>query len=238
VKENWSKGLEIYVGGEYNYPIFKTKGTEPANYAKSRGDSEKYVLGGDIGFWYNPVHRSGFGIRTGLHASRYIENLNITNAFEERYQVNVVQVKDAQGQVIKTETVTTLVRGRHVQKYYNHFTAIDIPLQVGFEFLKQRNNQYFAYVGGLLNLHFWSNGDILDPSGKVISFPEKEDIYRNQTGLSLLGHIGMRHRIANNWWLTAALQSNYTMGDVTQKTNPLSQKNLKAGLQVGLRYQF
>ncbi len=238
VKGNWNKSVEFYAGVEYSKPFFTTKGTEPSNYAKVRDTSEFYQLGGDAGIWINPVHRSGLGFRTGIHASRWVENLDIYNAFEERFQMNVTQVKNAQGQVIKNDTSFNLVRGRYVRKYYNHFTTLDIPLQVGFEFLKQKNTQYFAYIGAMFNLRFWAKGEIFDPKSKIVSFPADKTIFRTQTNLSVLGHIGIRRRIAEHWWLTGALQSNYNLGEITRKENTLSQRYLKVGLQLGLRYQF
>lgn len=238
-KKNWlTPAIEAYVGGVYVQPRFSTKSNEPNSYKTVRDSSEKYVLAVDAGIWFNPVHRSGIGIRTGLHASRWIEKLDRINAYEEKYQMIVTQVKDNQGNIIRNDTSLGWVRGRLVQKYYNHYTALNIPLQVGFEYLKPNRTQYFAYAGAMLNLRFWSKGEIYDTSEKIISFPNSNKVFETNIGVSLIGHVGMRHRLSEHWWLTESLQCNYTLNNITDKVHPLEQRNINAGVQVGLRYKF
>lgn len=238
-KKNWeSVAIEAYIGGSYVQPIFSIKSNEPNKYETVRDSSEKYVLAGDAGVWFNPIHRSGIGIRTGIHASRWVEKLSLVNAYEEKYQMIVTQVKDNQGNVIKKDTSFGWVRGRLVQKYYNHYTTLNIPLQIGFEYLKPSRTQYFAYAGAMLNLRFWSKGEIFDTADKIISFPAPNKVFETNIGVSLIGHIGMRHRLSEHWWLTESLQCNYTMNSITSKVHPLEQRNINAGVQVGLRYKF
>lgn len=238
-KKNWqSLAIEAYVGGAYFQPILATKSNEPNNYQSIRDSSEKYVLAADAGLWLNPVHRSGLGIRTGLNGSRWIEKLDRVNAYEEKFQMIVTQIKDNQGNLIKNDTSFGWVRGRLVQKYYNHYTALNIPLQIGFEYLKKDKIQFFAYAGAMLNLRFWSKGEIYDDSEKIISFPSPNKVFETNLGISLISHLGMRHRLSEHWWLTESIQCNYTLKSMTTGTHPLEQRNINAGIQVGLRYKF
>jgi hypothetical protein len=238
-KKNWEKpALELYVGGFYAMPRFATKGNEPNNYRNLRDSAEQYALAGDVGFWLNSVHRSGIGVRTGLHASRWIEKLRFTNAYEEKYQMIVTQTKDNQGNVVKNDTSFGWVRGRLVQKYYNHYTALNIPFQIGFEYLKPTRTQFFAYAGAMLNLRFWAKGEILNPSEQIMSYPKPNKVFQNNIGLSLSGHFGVRHRLSEHWWITESLQSNYTFKSITSDTHPLEQRVLNLGVQIGLRYKF
>jgi hypothetical protein len=236
-KKSWTNNIEIYAGAVYNQPFFKNKNSESSNYAHLRDSAEQYVLGVNAGFWYNPVHRSGIGVRTGLHASRWIENLSVTNAYEEYWDIKINQTKDPQGNVIKVDTTVTLKRGRRTQEWYNKFTALDIPLQIGFEYVKHKNTHFFFYGGAMFNVRMWAEGEIYNDKGKIISFP-KQNIFNTQIGASLIGHFGIRKRITNHWWATGSIQSNYNLKDISTKDYTLSQKYLNIGAQIGLQYKF
>ncbi|MFZ4545028.1 MAG: hypothetical protein ACOYOA_13320 [Saprospiraceae bacterium] len=237
--KNWSSSLEGYIGYDYMQPFFKNKGNEKSNYAALRDSSETYKIGGDAGIWLSSVHHSGLGLRGGLHVSRWVENLKVVNSYEERFQISITQVKDPKGNVIRLDTAFNLVRGRYLKQLYNQYTSLNLPLQLGFEFNKNENWQFFVFGGALLNLRFWSNGDVFaSDANTLVSFPEKNQLFRTRTNMSLLGHLGVRRKIAEHWYLSGSIQANYLMGDITRIESPLSQRYLSIGTQLGLRYQF
>lgn len=236
-KPKWAHAVELNAGLTYNQAKFSSKSAEKDNYATLRDTSEKYKIGYDFGVQYNAVHRSGIGLRTGVQVTQWVEHLHNENKLYTNRMQKVAQYRSKQGTVAYSDTATQILRGKLIQDFYNRYTAIDIPIQVGFEFQKSPSLEYFFYGGALVNILFAADGDILAANRSVVSYP-KQKVYKSSTGIGLMANVGLRKKISKHLWVITGLQSSMNLDNILVKENVLKQKNIKTGIQVGFRYQF
>lgn len=182
------------------------------------------------------VHRSGFGLASGLQWTRIAERMEFRDEVVNQdsvYGIMALAVNPfgdttpIYGQV--PHTTTTSINKR----YYNYYQLIDLPLLAGYQ---QQVGKWWlgAEAGVYINLRLRSRGQILQPDYSGLDLAEAQpELFPNRIGLSY--HLGLR--ASRELWpgvhLSLSPQWRY-LPTLSVADNPIRQRYQLFGLQVGV----
>ncbi len=228
--------LDVYYAPEIASRSLET--TDPAlqSYVDERTNSEQPILSYSAGLKASFVFSNGLSVRGGLSYSNNSERFDFV---KETQKITIV-IKDQNGNVIRTEVKETVI----MDKIYNRYQFIDIPLLVGYE--KDLKDFVLSLNGGIgLNISASQSGKIYKNDANKMSFyllenngEANEPIFRKNAGLSLIASVGLNYKYNERMMLLLEPSARYYMHSLSDPSNPVSQKYLFLGLNVGVRYRI
>ncbi len=213
--------------------------------AASRNTNEKFQFAGSGGIKASLVMKSGLSLRLGFMYSHIWEYFDFKNPGETQRKVDTVVTVIINGPgdttFRKDVRVVTLI-GERIVKNNNYYKLYDIPLQVGYEFGRDKSQRYSVNLGMNINISAAYRGKTLDENGRPIDFStgndKKADYYQNSVGLSFYASVAMYKRINDNWQFVVEPNMRYMLGSLTKDTYELSHRYTTFGLNLGLRYKI
>ncbi|MEZ4948549.1 MAG: hypothetical protein R2879_14540 [Saprospiraceae bacterium] len=201
--------------------------------SKDSTESDWYTFSfqADAGMRYE----SGFSFRAGLQYSQINEKFTYQNESETR--TTTVEIRDANGNLIRTETVVE--EGIRNVVWHNRLRFLDIPVQIGFE--KKMDKWTVGIFGGAnINLLFKNEGKFLSKSLTPVVFSSDRDVQNSYeyfaptASVALNASLGLGYELADNVEWRIEPQFRYRLNSVSEVD--LDQKYWSLGLWTGIRY--
>jgi len=226
--------LDVYFSPELANRTLSTNDPSLINYAIERSNSEKPIVAYSLGIRGSFVASNGLTFRGGI---AYAKNNERFDFVKERQKITK-EIKDKDGNVIRTEIEEKVI----LDKIYNQYNYLDLPITIGFE---KDLNDFILSLNGGIGLNLWSQ-----QSGKIY----KEDIksvydlknggeagvsfFRKNAGLSLITSVGLNYKYNERILLLLEPSMRYYLHSLSSAENPISQKYVFIGLNIGLSYRI
>jgi hypothetical protein len=226
--------IDIYYAPEIASRSLSTDDPALQAYVDERFNSEKPMLSYSAGIKGSVVFGNGLTARVGLSYSNNSERFDF---IKERQKITK-EIKDQNGNVIRTE-ITELVI---TDKVYNSYKFIDLPIMIGYE--KDLKDFILSVNGGIgLNLSASQSGKIYKEDIKSVYILEDNGeanapIFKKSAGMSLIGSIGLNYKYNERIMLLLEPSARYYIHSLSEASNPVSQRYLFLGMNVGLRYRI
>jgi len=129
--------------------------------------------------------------------------------------------------------------GTITKQTQNHYQSWDIPLILGYEF-GGKDLRLNANVGVIANIRSSYKGDMLDTAQQVVNIANYKNtgVYKTNIGLGIYAGLGILKSIGNNTDLLIEPHARINLGNMTTDAAWFKQKNIVAGLSVGIRYKI
>lgn len=238
---NISNGLAF----TYGKPLRDLSAKSPllSDYLQLREDMETPLDMVSVNLDFMAQHQSGFYLKAGLEFQQINERLDFYTEWDSTeimpdQVLAIYYAKD--GTVSETigegETTTTYFIDK---KAYNHYRSFDIPVLVGYDSRKDdKRIGWFIEAGAAFNLRFTATGDIVGPGGALWPLKGNSVLFRNKTGVSLIGAAGLTYKVADKLSIWASPDIRYDLSSVTSDANLLEQKYTNVGMRLGIRYHW
>lgn len=226
--------LDVYFSPELANRTLSTNDPGLINYAIERSNSEKPIVSYSLGIRGSYVAANGLTFRGGI---AYAKNKERFDFVKERQKITK-EIKDKDGNVIRTEIEEKVI----LDKIYNKYTYLDLPITVGFE---KDLKDFILSLNGGIGLNLWSQ-----QSGKIY----KEDIksvydlenggeagvalFRKNAGLSIITSLGLNYKYNERILLLLEPSMRYYLHSLSNSENPINQKYVFIGLNIGLSYRI
>ncbi len=235
----FSNGITFFYGKTFRTLSSSTN----LEYLQTRANTETPLdaIRGNLDFMMQ--NSKGFYMKAGLEFEQINERLD---AYIER---DSVQVEDNQVLALvyamngsasqrlgNGEVVTTYWSQKTI---YNRYRSIDIPVLIGYNVRKEdKKLGWFVEGGASVNLWFAGKGQIFDSNNNLISLEDNPELFKSQTGISLLANAGLTYQVSNKFSIWASPSIKYRLASIASDENSLEQKYLNAGLNLGIRYHW
>jgi hypothetical protein len=222
--------IQVYAGPDYGIRTMSDD-ADPA-YLKSRDSSSRFTSAYSVGVNYTKVFANGLSLREGLNYSQINEWFTAAknNSFTV-YQID--QSGDTLG-----KTVTYKVT-------HNHYSTVDIPITLGYEFRIGNSGRFVANVnaGAVINIFSWQNGDVLDTADNTIHIttnrvPYTAYSFKTAMGLGFVANLSVYYKLSDQIAVFAEPYARYNIQPMTQDVASFTEKYTTIGLHLGLRFDM
>ena len=226
--------MDVYFSPELANRTLSTNEPSLVKYAIERSNSEKPIMSYSIGVRGSFVAANGLTFRGGI---AYAKNKERFDFVKERQKITK-EIKDKDGNVVSTQVEEKVI----LDKIYNQYNYLDLPITIGFE---KDLKDFILSLNGGIGLNLWSS-----QSGKIY----KEDIknvydlknggeagvsfFRKNAGLSLITSVGLNYKYNERILLLLEPSMRYYLHSLSNTENPISQKYVFIGLNIGLSYRI
>lgn len=226
--------MDVYFSPELANRTLSTNDPTLVKYAIERSNSEKPIMSYSIGMRGSFVAANGLTFRGGI---AYAKNKERFDFVKERQKITK-EIKDKDGNVISTQVEEKVI----LDKIYNQYNYLDLPITIGYE---KDLKDFILSLNGGIGLNIWSK-----QSGKIY----KEDIknvydlknggeagvsfFRKNAGLSLITSVGLNYKYNERILLLLEPSMRYYLHSLSNSENPISQKYVFIGLNIGLSYRI
>jgi hypothetical protein len=223
--------VQLYFSPDYGIRSL-SDAASPA-YRKSRDSSSAFKSGFSAGVSYTKVFANGMSLREGLNYSR------ITEWFSPAKN-NVLSI------TITTDSLTG--HSDTTRKYkitYNHYSSLDIPITVGYEFAIGNSNRFIANINGgaIINVFSWQTGDVLDTANNTISIstnktPYSQYSFKTAMGLGLTANFSFYYKLNDQISVVAEPYIRYNLQPMTQNVSAFTERYTTIGMHLGVRFDL
>lgn len=226
--------MDVYFSPELANRTLSTNDPALVKYAIERSNSEKPIMSYSIGVRGSFVAANGLTFRGGI---AYAKNKERFDFVKERQKITK-EIKDKDGNVVSTQVEEKVI----LDKIYNQYNYLDLPITIGFE---KDLKDFILSLNGGIGLNLWSS-----QSGKIY----KEDIknvydlkngeeagvsfFRKNAGFSLITSVGLNYKYNERILLLLEPSMRYYLHSLSNTENPISQKYVFIGLNIGLSYRI
>ncbi|HEX6915092.1 MAG TPA: hypothetical protein VF145_07610 [Chitinophagaceae bacterium] len=229
--------LEIY-GSPDLVQKTTTAETNPG-YAAKKDSTETQQLSYTAGFRISKSIGENLLFKTGLQYSQINEKFELRTENERRIitVVTIRSVISAGGTDSTVRDTTSLTQiGYRLQRTYNRYRSIDIPLLISYEFGNE-NLKFAVNAGAIVNLYSWYSGNTLNDSLAVVSVGPKGSVYRQNIGIGLYAGFSVIKPLSGRTELFLEPYFRYNLSNMSV-TPGLTQRFNAAGLSIGIRYRL
>ena len=213
------------------------KSSENQNYKKSRAGTENYEFSYSGQFGIGLETGSGVVIRSGVNYSRYESRFRKSDP--DFKKVSIEQIFDQQGNLIRTDTITTI--GTLDIQHYNTHKYIGIPLTLGYT-TSGRKLDIGVNVGAQFNIQTSSKGRFIGADLQTTDFTlfqnSNKPAYKTQIGIQGIANLTFAYEIGEHFDLILAPHVKFTPSSITTNDYPLTEKLITTGLWLGGRVRF
>ncbi|MFZ1423238.1 MAG: hypothetical protein WAS55_05410 [Saprospiraceae bacterium] len=231
---NYHFFIDAYYAPELANRSLKTVDPSLSKYLEERANSEQPIMSYSVGLRASYVLSNGLSLRGGISISNNKERFDFV---KERQKITI-EIKDKDGNLVRTEIKEIVI----MDKIYNHYKFIDIPLLVGYE--KDLKDFILSVNGGIgLNISASQSGKIYKPDIKTVydlanNGEANTPIFKKNAGLSVIGSIGLNYKYNERILLLLEPSARYYVRSLSDPSNPISQNYLFLGMNLGLRYRI
>lgn len=230
--------MEVY--GSPDFAFKSVKGISNAGYISKKDSSETPQLSYTAGFRLSKSIGENLLIKTGLQYSQINERFDLRTENERRI-TTVITIRTIIGQSGADSTVrdTTSVEqiGYRVQRTYNRYRSIDIPLLLSYEFGNEKL-KFAVNAGAIINLRSWYSGNTLNDSMAVVSIDSKSSgLYKQNIGIGLYAGLSIMKPVSSRFDVFLEPHFRYNFSNMS-KAAGYSQRFNAAGVSFGIRYKL
>lgn len=211
-----------------------------ASFVSKKDSTESQQLSYTAGFRISKSIGENLLLKTGLQFSQINERFEMRTENERRI-ITVVTIRTIPGfngadsTIRDTSTVEQL--GYRLQRTYNRYRSIDIPVLLSYEFGGE-NLRFAINAGAIFNLRSWYSGHTLNDSMMVVSMDSKTaGEYKQNIGLAAYGGFSIMKPIGSKWDIFAEPYFRYNFSNMS-RSDGYSQRFQAFGINLGLRYKF
>jgi hypothetical protein len=230
--------LEVYGSPDLAMKSVSAK-SNPAYVAK-KDSTETTQMGYTAGFRFTKSIGDNLLVKAGLQYSQINERFDLKTENERRITtvITIRTIQTAGGADTTVRDTTSLIQiGYRVQRTYNRYRSIDIPLLLSYEFGDEKW-KFAVNAGVILNLHSWYNGQALNDSLNVVSLNSKSNsVYKQNIGLGIYAGFSIIKPVSKRTDLFLEPYFRYNLSNMAKGT-AYTQKFNAAGISLGLRYNL
>lgn len=238
--KKWTLGL--HAGWTPNFAHLDTVDAPQNNYLSTRKDSETQLETLHIGLDVSRQLHKHFYLKSGINYSR-----NTRRFINESYTTQRDTLPDAiLAIVVNTVTNdTTFQTGELVlnntqierNTRFNQHHSIDIPIQLGFKFNKNRW-AFGAEAGILVNVLTKRKGTIFDEDNTFYDLKKDEqNWFKKNTGISAIVAAKAAYQFNENWSITASPTYRFS-NKLSTNDNPIRERTRGFGINLGIQKHF
>jgi len=129
--------------------------------------------------------------------------------------------------------------GTVTRQTQNRYKSWDIPIIIGYEF-GGKDLRLNANAGIIANINSSYKGDMLDTAQQTINIAgyKNAGVYKTKIGLSIYAGLGIVKSLGNRTDLLIEPHARINLANTTTEAAWFKQKNITAGLSVGVRYKL
>jgi hypothetical protein len=235
------KSKSFYIDGYFGFDVVNknlaNKGREATKLLDYRQESEKVVNAFSGGIRIGAV-RGNIGLSSGLQVNHIVERFENIDEYSERTNININKITDANGNVIRLDTVVTTVRGKASSAIYNRYTTFNIPLQLSYH-TGVNNWKLAIYAGPVFNLQLKKSGTIFNENKIPTAFDNNSTAFKSSIGVSFMASANLSRRLTEHFYCFVEPTFLYQPNAITTTSYALSQTYKSSiGLYLGLRYKL
>ncbi len=198
----------------------------------------------------NETEQAMYGLGAGLRAVILVnQQLSVKAGVSYAEILERFEYIDKEYEIIErdplTGLVTTIQKGTSKQKSYNRYHSVDIPFTIGYE-LHNNKIGFGLDLGAAFNIGAWQKGDMFNAEDKIVSFGKNASDtkypivtpFQTIIGASVLADLSFYYRLDAKAQLFFQPHIRYYLNSFTKTNDPLDQRYLTGGLQVGVRKKF
>lgn len=230
---------EIDVSGGLNYSVSRLSG--PAAYVNSRLETETDAPGGQFSFLLGRRSTRGWRIAAGLSYSVFSQQFRYQyerDTIVEQERVTAFWVPLENDTVFFSEVQQVSQQVSRSIRHTNSYRLWDLPIQIDYQVTRGR---WLLGLGGgaVINLKASSRGRMLDATGQVIDFNNKdENPFRSNWGISAFGTATLGWRYHPGGAVIVQPGARYIPGKALAKDAIGQQGFWSYWLQVGIRQRI
>jgi opacity protein-like surface antigen len=234
--------LEIYVSPDYNIKTLAANGLSSL-YLQKKDSTEHMRLGYTIGARISKNVGDHFMLKAGLQYSQINEHFSQRKENETKTVTVIVSrtIVRPQGDTTFKDTTSVTQIGYAVKSSRNHYSNIEIPLSIGYEFGHEKDLWKVAVNGGaIFNITSWYTGETIDTALNVVSISDTKGsngFYKKDIGLSLFGSLSLIRNINNKLDVFAEPYFRYSLSNLKSNIG-YSQRFNTFGLMLGVRMKL
>jgi hypothetical protein len=240
--------LEIYAGPAYSWNSIKAMNTDAEDYTSIRSKQEKgiltYAAGVDLGYTFH-----NFFVQTGIGLTKYGENANYnwnhisgidtSNSYGYINMITYPDPNNPNNTIIEFDSVWVHMDDtsttNFLEKKANHYTYIDIPLMLGYNFTFKRMS---ARVSAGVSLGFLTNTNGKIPSNDLSGFNDINTDMVKKTVLNCIFRVGFTYSLSRYISVFAEPELKFTPTSIYRGDLPVNVKYYNTSLHLGINYHF
>lgn len=242
-KPRWHLG--IYGTGGYPIKNLTTQNEEFANLTADRNQTEK-VLEAVGGGFYAGIHvKNKWLVESGVDFLRINERFTRINTTVDTIGKTLIvsYIVNAPGDTTFTQGESYIIQTTIAsRKTYNHYSTLNLPVAVGYEWSMGRSFSAQIKAGAAINLLFRQKAEIATSDQQSILYqngqPATDYPFRARLGVIPFAEFGMRWSFTDRMSLYGAVHYRYFVQPFSVSTSPVEQRYQLAGARIGLQYQL
>lgn len=181
-------------------------------------------------------------LKTGLQYNQFNELMRLTR-INERKIITTVTVRSviiAPGDTVHISDTSTIEQiGTIKRQVQNHYKQFDIPFIISYEF-GGKGLKLNANLGLIANIQSYYKGEIVDTLNQAASISNYKGntLYKSNIGFGLYAGISFLKSFNNRTDLFIEPHARLNLGNMTTGAAWFKQKNIIAGISVGIRYKL
>ena len=235
-RDDWY--LEVY--GSPDVIMKSVKATGNAAFVAKKDSTESQQVSFTAGFRISKAISENMLLKTGLQYSQINERFDLRTE-NERKIITVVTIRTITGSNGADSTIsdTSSVEqiGYRLQRTYNRYRSIDIPVLLSYEFGTNKL-KFGLNAGAIINLYSWYNGNTIDDSLNVISMNSKATgTYKQNVGIGLYAGFSIIKPIATKFDIFVEPYMKYNLSNMA-RSSAYTQRFNTMGINFGIRYKL
>jgi hypothetical protein len=147
----------------------------------------------------------------------------------------VIGASGADSTISDTSTVEQI--GYRLQRTYNRYRSIDIPLLLSYEFGND-NLKFAVNTGAIINLYSWYEGNTINDSLAVVSMSSKgSGVYKQNIGVGLYAGLSVIKPVSKKFDVFLEPYFRYNLSNMSGSAG-YSQRFNAMGINLGIRYKL
>lgn len=230
--------LEVY--GSPDLVIKSVKSNSNAALVSKKDSTESQQVSYTAGFRISKSIGENLLLKTGLQFSQINERFDLRTENERRI-ITVVTIRTVQGSTGADSTIsdTSTVEqiGYRLQRSYNRYRSIDIPILLSYEFGNE-NLKFAVNAGAIVNLYSWYSGNTLNDSLGVVSLGSKgTGVYKQNIGVGMYAGFSIIKPVSGKFDLFLEPYFRYNFSNMSRSSG-YSQRFNAMGINLGIRYKL
>jgi hypothetical protein len=230
--------LEVY--GSPDIVMKSVKASGNTSFVSKKDSTESQQVSFTGGFRISKSIGEHLLVKTGLQYSQINERFDLRTENERRI-ITVVTIRTvigpggADSTISDTSTVEQI--GYRLQRTYNRYRSIDIPLLLSYEFGND-NLKFAINTGAIFNLYSWYEGNTINDSLAVVSMSSKgSGVYKQNIGVGLYAGLSVIKPISKKFDVFLEPYFRYNFSNMSRSAG-YSQRFNAMGINLGIRYKL
>jgi hypothetical protein len=229
--------IEIFGSPDMTMKSVSAKGNTA--YLLKKDSTETQQGGYTAGFRFSKSIGENLLVKAGLQYSQINERFDLRTENERRI-TTVITIRTvttpggSDSTVRDTSTIEQI--GYRLQRTYNRYRSIDIPLLLSYEFGGDKL-KFGVNAGVIANIYSWYSGQTINDSLVVVPMESKTGMYKTNLGIGLYAGFSIIKPVSRKLDLFLEPYFRYNLSNMTRSTGSTQRYNA-AGVSIGIRYKL